>query len=604
MPATSKKSRVPAPLPKHARFTGQVANIILLAYDQYNDDFARITQRAKQRFERRDWKGRHADAVMRLDLYERILNRVASDLRPIMSDALLSRPVWIRIRRTFFNLVRRRHDVELTQTFYNSVTRKILHTVGIDREIEFFSLTPPNRSADIAKPVFKEYTNGSIEEVVTSILSDLHFAVPYENMERDASQVAREINLYLWPVVRYGQIDHIDIITAIFFRNKVAYVIGRVVAGGKTVPLVLPLYNGLEGIYVDAALLSESEVSVVFSFAFSYFHVRVDRHDALIEFLQTILPKKPIAELYNSIGYAKHGKTEFYRDLHHFVHESKEKFMIAPGKEGAVMIAFTLPDYGFVFKVIKDAPCFLRSSDITDKRLTRAEVMERYSEVCHRDRVGRLVDTQEFENLKFKRKRFSQALLREFELAAGATVSIRGAYVVISHLYVQRRVTPLPMYLMAERNAERIREVVVDFGFFLRDLAATGIFPYDLFNIWNYGVTSRRRVVLFDYDDVQPLEQTRFREKPPPRDHAEEIQTEEERIATMPDDFFIDEIERYSGIPQPLKGIFKLAHGELFTREYWSTMQNRVRLGEIVDITPYDLSRRFPRPRYDLPTNR
>ncbi len=114
-----------------------------------------------------------------------------------------------------------------------------------------------------------------------------------------------------------------------------------------------------------------------------------------------------------------------------------------------------------------------------------------------------------------------------------------------------------------------------------------------MFNIWNYGVTRRRRVVLFDYDDVEPLEQVSFKEKPEPRNDIEALQPDEDRIAAMPDDFFVDEMERYSGIPQPLKGTFKKVHADLFTVEYWKDMKRRLRKGEIIDITPYDLNRRF-----------
>ena len=269
--------------------------------------------------------------------------------------------------------------------------------------------------------------------------------------------------------------------------------------------------------------------------------------------------------------------------------------MIAPGREGSVMIVFTLPEYGFVFKVIKDYPCYLRSHDQTSKTADRQEVMWRYDLVRHRDRVGRMVDTQEFENLRFRRWRFSDQLLAEFAIAARGSITLESNHVVIHHLYVQRRVTPLLMYLMQEKDPELIRRVVLDFGYFLKDLAATGIFPSDLFNIWNYGVTRRGRVVLFDYDDVWPLEKPNFRDKPKPRDEFEEMESEQEWIVAMQDDFFMDEIERFSGMPDRLRGVFRSVHADLYTSEFWRDMQRRVRAGEVVDITPYDLSRRFPR---------
>lgn len=569
------------------------------AFDLYVAKFRRITGRARKRFEERDWKARRRDAVERFDLYEVTLNTVALNLQALMGRRLRDPSDWNHIKSEYARLVSGRFDVELLETFYNSVTRKILETVGINRDIEFFSLTGRTDSLEPVQSVYKTYQhNRPTLWVIREILTDHQLSVPYEDLERDAALVAREVDLHVWPVVGFGKRDVIEVIRALFYRNKAAYLVGRVIADGHVIPMVLPLYHGDKGIYVDAALMTESEVSIVFSFAFSYFHVEIDRYDELIKFLKSILVSKPVSDLYSSLGYNKHGKTELYRSLHRFVHESREKFDIAPGKEGAVMIGFTLRDFNYVFKVIKDRPCFLRSADITSKRITRQQVKDAYQEVCHRDRAGRMVDTQEFENLRFKKKRFSEQLLREFTLAAKEIVSIENDYVIIKHVYVQRKVVPLPMYLLIQKDPEVIRSVILDFGYFLKDLAAAGVFPYDLFNIWNYGVTSRGRVVLFDYDDVGTLENATFRAKPAPRDETEELQPEEDRIAAMPDEFFVDETERYSGIPEQLKGIFKAVHGDLFTVKFWQLMQARVRRGELFDITPYDRRRRFSRQHY------
>lgn len=573
------------------------ADVILSKFEGYQRRFTEITKRARRRFEGRDWSGIRSDSVERMDLYELVLTEAADELQQHIGDRIQDRGLWLEIKSAFLPLLTGRHDADLVETFFNSVTRKVLLTVGIDREIEYFRLaaTPPT-VADVSVITTRHPAGRPTAEIVREILVGQNFDTLYENLDRDVESVSREIDLNLWPIAGYDGYEGIEMIRSPFFRNKVAYLVGRVcVSKRKCLPLVMPLYHGDHGIYVDTALLSERDVSVVFSFAFSYFLVEINRPDELISFLRTILPDKPIAELYVSIGHNKHGKTEFYRDLHRFVHRSHEQFMIAPGREGSVMIVFTLPDYGFVFKVIKDYPCYLRSQDQTSKTADRQEVMWRYDLVRHRDRVGRMVDTQEFENLRFRRWRFSDQLLAEFAIAARGAITLESNHVVIHHLYVQRRVTPLLMYLMQEKNPELIRRVVLDFGYFLKDLAATGIFPSDLFNIWNYGVTRRGRVVLFDYDDVWPLEKPNFRDKPKPRDEFEEMESEQEWIVAMQDDFFMDEIERFSGMPDRLRGIFRSVHADLYTSEFWRDMQRRVRAGEVVDITPYDLSRRFPR---------
>jgi isocitrate dehydrogenase kinase/phosphatase len=573
----------------------RIATLIKDTFDCYCQAFQELTRRAHQYFEARDWNGGRKNALDRLDLYETMLEHIAVSIRRIVVERSTDKAIWIAAKNAFSELIYHLQDEDFAETFFNSVTRKILMTVGIDRDVEYFHLVPRSGFARCGESIFKKYCNDKeTRYLIQEILECFDFRVGYENIQRDAELIAREIDLHLWPFVRSHPHYSIDVVKSPFYRNKGAYIIGRISVDSQILPLILPLVNGMHGIYVDTVLLREAEASIVFSFAHSYFLVDLEKHDELIDFLKTILPHKDVAELYASIGYQKHAKTVFYRNLHRYVHVSKEQFVIAPGKEGAVMLVFTLPQYNFVFKVIKDKPCFIRSKNETPKAITKKEVMHRYDAVAHRDRGGRLVDTQEFENMRFKRKRFSPELLQEFSIVATDCVTMDGEYVSIQHLYVQRKVVPLPMYFDSETHPEALRRVLVDFGYFLKDLAATGVFPGDLFNTWNYGVTQRGRVVLFDYDDVVPLEEINFLEKPQPRNEFEEMSLEEDWVVASPDDYFMDEIDRYSGIPYPLKGIFTSVHGDLYTLKFWHDMKARLKEGEIVDIIPYDRSKRFP----------
>jgi isocitrate dehydrogenase kinase/phosphatase len=564
------------------------------AFGSFNAAFQTITRRAKQRFEEKDWAAGRLDASSRLDLYEKTLDYVAIQLDRALGKQAREQSLWVAAKERFPSLVSQGYDLDRAETFFNSVTRKMLKTVGINRAVEFFYLYPKAAAAQRGEEICRTYTKATdTEALVRNILEGFPFNVGYENMERDAELVAQEIDLHLWPIVGVEKAYAIDVVKAIFYRNKEAYIVGRIAVDERAIPLIIPLVNGDSGIYVDTVLLQESEASVVFSFAYSYFLVDVERYDALIEFLHSIIPHAELGELYTSLGYNRHGKTEFYRDLHRFVHVSKEQFVIAPGLEGAVMIVYTLPNYDFVFKVIKDRPCFLRSRSETPKVITKEQVRHRYDFVSHRDRAGRMVDTQDFENLRFKKKRFSDALLEEFALAGKGGVIINDDYVIIQHVYVQRKVVPLPLYFKSEKNPEAIRHVLIDFGYFLKDLAASGVFPCDLFNTWNYGVTHWGRVVLYDYDDVLPIEQITFREKPAPRDEIEETEPEEDWIVATEEDFFMDEIDRYSGIPQPLKGVFKSVHGDLYTLKFWDDLTDKLNKGETFDVIPYDRTKRF-----------
>ncbi len=574
----------------------RAATLTLSAFNWFNAIFQVLTRRAQRRFRERDWAGGRRDATERFDLYERALDLAETWLDATLGPRTLSPALWVAAKTRFAGLVAHRYDVERAETFYNSVTRRMLSTVGIDREVEFFHLHPkpvtPHDSADVVRTYA---SSGDTASLVRTLLGDVELGVPYEDIDRDARLIAQEIDLCLWPLIGTEGSCTIEVVTAVFYRRKEAYIVGRILVDERPIPLLIPLVHGDGGVYADTVLLHEADASIVFSFAYSYFFVDVERYDALIHFLHTIIPRADMAELFTALGYNRHGKTEFYRDLHRFVHVSKEQFDIAPGLEGAVMIAFTLPNYDSVLKVIKDRPCFLRSSNQTTKTITKEQVRKQYDFVAHRDRAGRMVDTQEFENLRFRRKRFSKALLREFVLAAREGVEITDNYVVIRHVYVQRRVIPLPFYFQREKDPEAIRRVLIDFGWFLKDIASSGVFPADLFNTWNYGVTHWGRVVLYDYDDVLPMERISIREKPVPRDEVELDRPEEDWIVVGEDDFFLDEMERYSGIPKPLKGVFRSTHGDLFTLRFWTGLKDRLRSGEIFSVIPYDRAKRFLR---------
>ncbi|MBF8295418.1 MAG: aceK [Bacteroidetes bacterium] len=574
----------------------KVAILMTRVFDSYLLEFLIITRRARASFEQKDWRGGRRDAAERLSVYDKVLSQIAIQIEGILGSSACDRATWMSIKPVYARLISGRSNEDIAESFFNSVTRKLLQTVGIDREVEFFYLQTKQRAIHQRSPIFVTYgQEQKTKDLMRKIVEDHKFSTGYEDLERDLEFVANEVDLFLWPLIRDNNRYSMEILRPCFYRNKVAYIVGRIVLEVRMIPIIIPLYNDESGIHIDSVLMQEADTNNIFGFAYSYFQVEVDTPSELVSFLRSILPHKPISDLYNAIGFYKHGKTEFYRDLHRLVHVSREQFVIAPGKEGAVMIVFTLPHYHHVFKVIKDRACFIRSSHITDKVLDKAEVRDRYRFVCNRDRVGRLVDTQEFENVRFKAKRYSRELLREFEIVAKELVSVQDGYVVISHLYLQRKVTPLPMYFAEEQSPNAIRQVVIDFGYFIKDLAATGLFPADLFNTWNYGVTEGNRVVLFDYDDVIPLERAQFKRKPDPQDEYEEMNPEEEWIIAEPTDFFVDEIDTFVGIPNPLRGIFNSVHKDLFTIEFWQNIKKKVSEGEIIDIIPYDRTKRFRR---------
>jgi isocitrate dehydrogenase kinase/phosphatase len=409
--------------------------------------------------------------------------------------------------------------------------------------------------------------------------------VPFRDLDGDAAAVAHEIEACLR--VTWGSFDFeaIDIVTSPFYRNKGAYLVGGIRSGPRVIPLVISLLNGDEGIYVDAVLLSEDEASIVFSFTHSYFHVDVDCPYLLVDFLKSIMPLKRRAELYISIGYNKHGKTELYRDLYCHLQESDDRFELAAGDKGMVMAVFTMPSFDIVFKVIKDAFPY-------PKRTTRADVQARYQLVFNRDRAGRLVDAQEFEHLAFDRKRFTDEALGELLATCSNTVSVLGNTVDIKHLYTERRLTPLNLYLRKQDGQEV--DAVLDYGQAIKDMAATNIFAGDLF-MKNFGVTRHGRVVFYDYDELCLLNQCNFRVIPDSRDAYDDFGDAQPWFSVAENDIFPEEFRAFLGLDKRLTDVFCAAHSDLFEAGWWRSMQVRLAAGEVMDIFPYPPSRRFSR---------
>ena len=562
------------------------ADAIHLAFDAYQREFRQITRRARSRFEGQAWGGMQQDARDRLDLYPRVITGVVADGRRILGERAQDRSMWTRMRAAYSGAIAGRTDFELAETFFNSATRRIFDTVGVDPKIEYvdsdFDAPPPPPD----ERVYRRYVlRGSVAALVRDLLGDYAYPLPYRDLDLDARRVAEEIEARRRAAWGTRPVEAIEILKPVFYRNKGAYLIGRVVGGNRLMPLALALLHTDGGIAVDAALTTEDEVSIVFSFTHSYFHVDVERPHDTIHFLKSLMPLKRVAELYIALGYNKHGKTELYRDLLDHLRRTDERFEPTYGDRGMVMAVFTLHSLNIVFKVIKDTFDY-------PKVTTRPEVMQKYQLVFTHDRAGRLVDAQEFEHLAFDRARFAPELLDELRTVAPSTVTVTGEQVVIKHLYTERRVTPLNLYLR-EVDEHSAREAVLDYGQAIKDLAATNIFPGDLL-LKNFGVTRHGRVIFYDYDELCRVTDCNFRDMPRPQDLDEEMSSEP-WFYVGDKDVFPEEFLRFLGFSGPLREVFLAAHGDLLTADFWRKMQARHNAGEIMDIFPYKQSRRLHR---------
>jgi isocitrate dehydrogenase kinase/phosphatase len=554
------------------------------AYDKYAQGFEEITGRARARFECRDWSGAQADGTERLTLYKTHLDAAVADVRDILEDGVMERTVWAAMKSEHA-LRRDRPGAELAETFFNSVTRRVFSTVGVDPAIEYLGQTPPDSGPDdnaIWDTYAAERTDAAL---VRRMLLAFPWSVPYAQLDRDAVLVAELIDARLRSLAgRSGPVE-LDILRSVFYRNKGAYLVGRMRIGAETVPLVLPLLHAERGIVVDAVLMTSDEASVVFGFSWTYFRVAAPRPRALVDFLGSIMPLKSVHELYTAVGYNKHGKTELYRSLMRHLEEPAARFSFAEGDEGMVMAVFTLPSFNVVFKIIKDrfgAP----------KNTTRRGVMAKYHFVFVRDRVGRLADAQEFEHLEFPRRCFPDDLLAYLVREAGATVRVEGERVIVRHLYTERRVTPLNLFLR-DAGAGAAEEAVLDYGNAIKDLAAADIFTGDML-LKNFGVTRNGRVICYDYDELCLLSECRFRRIPEPTTIDEEFAAEP-WFHVGEEDVFPEEFQAFLVPPGRLRDAFLAAHRDLLDTGFWLGVQRRLAAGEVVDVFPYRREARLQR---------
>jgi isocitrate dehydrogenase kinase/phosphatase len=550
----------------------RIAGIISAAFDQYCETFNAFTRRARVHFEEQDWHSAQGDWVARLELYGQAVGETLEALSALGPEGVRSREVWKGARRAYYQRIAYRHGVELAETFFNSLSRRTFTTIGVDPDIEFLDIRPSACPSGPAAPVTRTFVRtGSLQALVTQVLEHYWFAPGYEDLPRDAALVAETIER-LAPGA-----DSLEMAVPVFFRNKGAYLVGRIRRRHATLPIVLALLNPAGKAVVDAVVANEDEASVIFSYTRSYFFVDAVCPGELVRFLHAIMPRKPLAELYTAIGHNRHGKTELYRSLLQHLHTSSERFEYAPGARGMVMIVFAMPSYDVIFKVVRD-------HFVQPKTCTRGDVMAKYQLVFKHDRAGRLIDAQEFEFLSFERDRFAPALLDELQREAPSAVRIEGDIVILRHLYTERRVTPLDVYL-TRVSADAAREAILDYGQALRELAATNIFPGDLL-LKNFGVTRHGRVVFYDYDELALLSDCNFRRLPQPREDEEEL-AGEPWFYVSERDIFPEEFLPFLGLRPVLRGEFRAAHADLLSPDFWQQMQEAQRRGIVIDIFPY-----------------
>lgn len=574
----------------------RIAKTILNGFEAYFADFQNYTLGAKARFEKADWQGVQSAHRERIELYKHKVDQIRQLTQDVTSKDVSDLEIWRQARNAYANLVENHSNYEIAETFFNSIfCGQFEHEHIHDR----YLFVKPSRSPD-DKPlagysIYVSYKlKEGLEDVISRILDDFEFSVPWEDKRRDCENIVSSIREFVLPQFQGdGSELRVDILESVFYRNKGAYLVGRVVQKGRRIPLILPLlHNEAGGIYVDSVIFEPDDVSIIFSFTRSYFMVDAPIPSRLVRFISSLIPQKDRMEIYNAIGFNKHGKTEFYRHIINHLKQSDDKFVIAPGIKGMVMTVFTLPSYDVVFKIIKD-------KFGSPKNVTEATVKEKYKLVSRSDRAGRMADTQEYRNFIFYRNRFSEELIEELLEVAPSKITMTDKLLVVKHLYIERRMTPLNLYLNDATN-EQIEDVMDEYGNAIKELAVANIFTGDML-LKNFGVTRHGRVVFYDYDEIAAITECRFRKIP-------EARNEMEKMSSTPfytvreNDIFPEEFPLFFAGNEKARRAFESRHDDIYDYRWWQKIQRQVSEGYVADTFPYRRRKRFV--RQDLSTQK
>ncbi|HEK0664973.1 TPA: bifunctional isocitrate dehydrogenase kinase/phosphatase [Proteus mirabilis] len=560
-----------------------VAQTILQGFDAQYGRFLEITSGAQYRFEQADWHGIQLAMKERIRLYDNHVGLVVEQLRCIRHDIDKESVFLQKVKERYTQLLPNYPRFEIAESFFNSVYCRLFHHRELNKKNLFvFSSQPAYRFAQAPRPLSRTFViQSDLPALLQDILSRLPLRLPWQNKSRDIQFICQTL---------YAQFSHEELQNAVFhianelfYRNKAAWMIGKIAINNQFIPLLLPIHNIEQHLVIDTCLTTTDEASIVFGFARSYFMVYAPFPAALVTWLRDILPEKSIAELYMSIGCQKHGKTEYYREYLAFMNFSSEQFIEAPGVKGMAMLVFTLPTYDRVFKVIKDrfAP---------QKTMTAERVKECYRLVKEHDRVGRMADTQEFENFVIDKKRISNDLMAILEQEIPNKLEDLGDKLLISHLYMERRMTPLNIY-MEQCDDKQLKAVVEDYGQALKELIAANIFPGDML-FKNFGVTRHHRVIFYDYDEISYMTDMNFRAIPPARYPEDELASEP-WYSVAENDVFPEEFRYFLCCDKQVCHYFEAQHHDLLSPEYWQQQQQRIKQGYIEDVYAYPQSKRF-----------
>lgn len=563
-----------------------VAQIILDGFDRHYYLFRRFGYEAKFCFEHADWSRAAEGRKERILGYEARVTETVDALNKKFPGASENAGLWPDVKTAYITLLLDHLQAECAETFYNSVVCRVLHRNYYNNENIFWRPGISTEHLHGTSPSYRSSyppTQG-LRRCLLEAITGFGLSNRFQDLRRDIRRLEIAILEHRGKDWKPQPNYQIQVLNSLFFRSKAAYIVGRIINGDRTQALVIPLLlDSRRRVFVDTALMRRKDVTIVFSFARAYFMVDMEVPSAYVRFLLSIMPGKSSVDLYAMLGLQKQAKTLFYRELQYHLRHSQDNFQIAPGVPGMVMLVFTLPSFQFVFKLIKDR-------FDPPKTASREEVRQKYQLVKYHDRVGRLADTLEYSKVAISLDRIEPELLSELRRCAAGSIEETGDQLVIKHIYIERRMEPLDQYLSQVTGSKRHR-AIRDFGQSIRDLVGANIFPGDMLKK-NFGVTRNERVVFYDYDEICYITDCNFRRIPPARSYEDEI-SDTPWYSIGQNDVFPESFAPFFFTDAKDMALFKKDHADLLDASWWNRMKDTILAGDLTDVFPYPLKRRF-----------
>ena len=570
-----------------------IARMLREGFDHHYAVFRECARAAKRHFEAGNWLAIQHVARDRIDFYDRRVQETAESIERKYGfgglDGDGGEALWEQVKLHFIGLLIDHKQPECAETFFNSVSVKTLRRGYFHNRYIFVRPTISTEHIEADPPSYRSYypLQQGLRHALIDIVLDFRFERRFGDFGADLRHALAAFRRRHPRPFRLESNHQIQVLSSPFFRNQTAYIVGRVVNGVNSYPFVVPIKHDAEGkLYFDALIMDEADLAILFSANRAYFLVDMEVPSAYVDFLRAILPDKTAAELYTMVGLQKAGKNLFFRDFLHHLRHSRDKFVIAPGIKGLVMTVFTLPSYPYVFKVIRDK---IAASKETD----RQKVKQQYWLVKHHDRVGRMTDILEYSDVAFPRSRFSDELIAELAAVAPSVIEFERDHVVVKHLYIERRMIPLNIYLEHADDAQRA-QAIREYGDALKELAAVNIFAGDLL-FKNFGVTRFGRVVFYDYDEIEYLTACNFRKIPPPPPGWDDM-ADDVWYPVGRHDVFPEEFETFLLTDPRTRACFLSMHADLLDAGWWQAMQAQIRTGRLAEVLSYPDAVRFPPP--------